>query len=61
MFFVVYENLLTGQVREYLSEPVSYELATYYLREWRKKYVGKRFPNGQGFYPFGNSRLVPAV
>jgi hypothetical protein len=50
--------------RHYLVEDVpTLELAKIHLRKFRTRYMdeqgnGKAYPNGKGFYPFTNVRIV---
>lgn len=43
---------------EYLSIWCDRDTAIKWLRYFRRKYVGKPYPNKKGYYPFTNARLV---
>lgn len=42
----------------YLAECTSKEVAEKECEKFRDKYVGKPYPNGKGWYPFTNPRVV---
>lgn len=58
MFNIAYEKE-DGRTFHYLCEPVRTEQeAIKWLNKFREKYVGKPFPNGNGFYKVFNPRIV---
>jgi hypothetical protein len=49
--------------RTYLQQWVDHDTAKMYLAKWCALYLnddgtGKPYPNGKGFYPFRNPRIV---
>ena len=48
-------------VRHYLTFDVDKATAEAYCKKFADKYVGKPYPNGKGFYPFKNPRVVCVV
>lgn len=56
MFQVVYDA--PDGLRSYCVQPMSESEAQAVCEKFRDKYVGKPYPNGKGFYPFKNPRVV---
>lgn len=54
-----------GTVSSYCLMPMDYDLAEQMLVKFKQLYLnddgtGKAYPNGKGFYPFSNPRIVIA-
>ncbi len=47
-----------GTFSHYLQCWVDKATAEIYLAKFVEQYVGKPYPNGKGFYPFTNPRIV---
>lgn len=63
MLFLLKYDAPDGE-REYTVFPMTISVAMKQLDNFKKKYLnedgtGKPYPNGKGFYPFTNPRLVP--
>lgn len=57
MYNVSYDDG-TGNTRHYLTEDCDHETAKRYMTDFIRRYVGMPYPNGKGFYPFKNVRIV---
>lgn len=59
MFNVAYDNPKTGEKTIlYLAEDCDHETAIKWHTDFIRRYVGMPFPNGKGFYPYNNVRIV---
>ena len=47
-----------GETSLYLALDTDHETAKEWLQKFVDKYIGKPYPNGKGFYPFTNARIV---
>lgn len=56
MFNVAYDH--NGQSKLYCVEAMDHNEAERQLNNFISRYVGKPYPNGKGFYPFTNPRIV---
>src|SRR3546814_11711312 len=56
MFNVRYDT--PSSFRLYLNEPTDIITAWSQCHKFHEKYVGKPYPNGKGYYPFTNPRVV---
>src|SRR3546814_2537427 len=56
MFNVRYDT--PSGSRLYLNEPTDIITAWSQCHKFHEKYVGKPYPNGKGYYPFTNPRVV---
>lgn len=56
MFQVVYDA--PDGLRTYCVQPMTEHKANMVCESFRAKYVGKPYPNGKGYYPFTNPRVV---
>lgn len=57
MFNVAYDRG-DGTTSTYLQSWVDKPTAEVWAKKFTDKYVGKPYPNGKGFYPFCNVRVV---
>ena len=57
LYRVLYNN--GDEVRSYTVDDMPKHIAERYLKRFKDTYVGKPYPNGKGFYPFTNPRVVP--
>jgi hypothetical protein len=58
LYNVAYDSPSDKTTRHYCDFPMGRKDALKYLRLFRERYVGKPYPNGEGFYDFRNARLV---
>lgn len=56
MFRVLYDA--PDGIRSYTVDPMELPVAIEQCLQFRSKYVGKPYPNGRGFYPFSNPRII---
>jgi len=61
MYNIAYED--NGKVRLYCEENMEMETAHVYLKKFADKYLdangkGRAYPNGKGYYPISNPRIV---
>lgn len=58
LFHVIYDS--PEGISTYTLVPTNKKEAEALCESFRERYVGKPFPNGRGFYPYTNPRVILA-